>query len=84
MHFKQDHLHSYKRQENACLFFDFIKEHEFEILPPNHETNIMSTIDEELFFTLIKNTGIRDLDESCHIKNNDTGMYCIIGIDEPV
>ena len=27
---------------------------------------------------------MRDLGMSCHIKNNDTGMYDIIEIDEPV
>ena len=43
---------------------------------------MMCTIDGNTFFSFTKNTLIRDLGASCHITNNDNGMYDVIDIDE--
>ena len=44
----------------------------------------MYTIDGESFFTFTKNTLIGDSGISCHITNNDAGMYYVIEFNEPV
>ena len=44
----------------------------------------MCTIDGESFFTFVKNTWIGDSCAFCYIINDDTKMYYITEIDEPV
>ena len=48
------------------------------------ETGMMCTIDGNTFFSFMKNTWTRDLGASCHITNNNTGLYDIIDIDESI
>ena len=48
------------------------------------ETGMMCTIDGDTFFSFIKNTWLGDSDASCHIANNDTGLYDITNIDESI
>ena len=43
---------------------------------------MMCTIDCETFFLFTKNTWIRDSGASCHITNDDIGLYDIMDIDE--
>ena len=72
-----------KQSKKSVRFLDSIKEHDFEILLSICETGMMWTIDGELFFIITKNMWIEDLSASCHITNNDTGVYNNIDIDEP-
>ena len=44
----------------------------------------MLTIDEETFFSFTKNMLIGYLNVSCHITNNDLGLYDITNINESV
>ena len=44
---------------------------------------MMCTIDGNKFF-FTKNTWIGDLAASCHITNDDNGMYDIINIDKSI
>ena len=46
------------------------------------EAGRMCTIDGNTFSLFTKNTLIGDLGASCHITNNNTGLYDIIGIDK--
>ena len=46
------------------------------------EAGMMCTIDGDTFFSFTKNTWIGDSGASCHITNNDTGLYDIIDFDE--
>ena len=48
------------------------------------ETHMMCTINGNTFFLFTKNTWIRDLGASCHITNDDTGLYDIINIIESI
>ena len=45
---------------------------------------MMCTINGNKFFLFTKNTRIRDLGTSCHITNDDTGLYNIININESI
>ena len=44
----------------------------------------MSTIKRDSFFMFTKHMGIGDLGISCHITNNDMGLYHIINFDKLV
>ena len=44
----------------------------------------MCTIDGDTFYSLMRITWIRDSGASCHITNNDTGMYDITDINESI
>ena len=46
------------------------------------KAGMMCTIDGNTFFSFTENTWIGDLVGSCHITNDDTGLYDIINIDE--
>ena len=46
------------------------------------EAGLMCTMDGNKFFSFTKNTWIRHLGVSCHITNNDTGLYNITNIDK--
>ena len=48
------------------------------------EAGMMCTIDGNTFFSFMKNTWIGDLGASCHITNNDDGMYDIININKSI
>ena len=43
---------------------------------------MMYIIDSEMFFLYTKITWIGDLGISCHITNNDTGLYDITNINK--
>ena len=43
---------------------------------------MMCTINGDRFFLFTKNTWIKDSGASCHITNDDTGLYDITDIDE--
>ena len=45
---------------------------------------MMCTIDDDTFFSFTKNTWIGDSGVSCHITNNNTGLYDITNIDESI
>ena len=45
---------------------------------------MMCSIDGNTFFSLTKNSWIRDSGALCHITNNDNGMYDIVNIDESI
>ena len=48
------------------------------------EAGMICTIDGNTFFVFMKNTWIRDLGMSCHITNDNTGLYDIININESI
>ena len=48
------------------------------------EAGMMCTINGDIFFSFMKNTWIRDSGASCHITNNDTGLYDITNIDKSI
>ena len=45
---------------------------------------MMCTIDGNTFHSFMKNTWIGDSGASCHITNNESGMYDAIDIDESI
>ena len=45
---------------------------------------MMCTIDGNTFFSFMKNTWIRDSGASCHITNDNKGMYDVININESI
>ena len=45
---------------------------------------MMCTIDGDTFFLFTKNTWIGDSGVSCHITDDDTGLYDITYIDESI
>ena len=48
------------------------------------EAGMMCTIDGDTFFSFTKNTWIGDSGASCHITNNNTGLYDITDIDKSI
>ena len=48
------------------------------------EAGMMCTIEGNTFFLFMKITCIGDLGVSCHITNDDKGMYDIIDINESI
>ena len=48
------------------------------------DAGMLLSINGETFFSFTKNTWIGDLDASCHITNNDTGLYDITNINKLV
>ena len=46
------------------------------------EAGMMCSIDSNTFHSFMKNTWIGDSGASCHITNDESGMYDIINIDE--
>ena len=48
------------------------------------KAGMMCTIDGDTFFSFTKNTWIRDLGASCHITNNDTGLYDVTDINNSI
>ena len=48
------------------------------------EAGMMCTIDSDTFFSFTKNTWIGDSGASCHITNNDTGLYDITDINKSI
>ena len=48
------------------------------------EAGMICTIDSNTFHLFTKNTWIGDSSASCHITNNENGMYDIIDIDESI
>ena len=53
-------------------------------LLPTIEAGLICTIDGEMFFSFTKNMFIGDLDTSCHITDNDSGLYDVFDISELV
>ena len=45
---------------------------------------MMSSIDSNTFFFFLRNTWIRDSGVSCHITNDNNGMYDVIDIDKSI
>ena len=45
---------------------------------------MMCTIDGDTFYSFTRNSWIGDSGASCHITNDDTGMYDITDIDESI
>ena len=48
------------------------------------EAGMMCTINGNTFFLFMKNTWIRDLEASCHITNDNTGLYDITDINKSI
>ena len=48
------------------------------------EAEMMCTIDGNTFFLFTKNIWIGDSSPSCHITNDNNGMYDVINIDESI
>ena len=48
------------------------------------EAGMMCTIDGTSFHTFTKNTWIGDSSSSCHITNNEKGIFEVIKIDESI
>ena len=48
------------------------------------EAGLICTIDGDTFFSFMKNTWIGDSGASCHITNNDTGLYDVMDINESI
>ena len=48
------------------------------------EASMLHTIDGETFHSFMKNSWIVDLGASCHIINDDTGLYDVIDINKLV
>ena len=48
------------------------------------EAGMICTINGNTFFSFTKNTQNRDSGTSCHITNNNTGLYDIINIDKSI
>ena len=48
------------------------------------EAGMMCTIDSDTFYSFMKNTLIGDSGASCHITNDDTGMYNASNINESI
>ena len=48
------------------------------------KAGMMCTIDGDTFFSFTKNTWIRDSGASCHITNDNTGLYDITDIDKSI
>ena len=55
-----------------------------DLLHASQEAGIMCTVDGELIFIFTKNMWISDLETSCHITNNISGLCDIIDINELV
>ena len=48
------------------------------------ETGMICTIDDDTFFSFMKNTLIRDSGASCHISKNNTGLCDVTDINESI
>ena len=48
------------------------------------KAGMMCTIDGNTFFLFMKNTWIGDSGASCHITNDNKGMYEVIDMDESI
>ena len=48
------------------------------------EASMMCMVDKEMFFLFMKNTQIRNSSASCHITNNDTGLFDVTFINKVV
>ena len=55
-----------------------------DLMPFNQEAGMMCTFIGQSFCFFTKHTWIGDLGASCHITNNDTGMYDVTHIDRLV
>ena len=48
------------------------------------EAGMMCTINGDTFYSFTRNTWIRDSGASCHITNDDTGIYDVTDINESI
>ena len=48
------------------------------------EAGMMSTIDGDTFYSFTKNNWIKDSGASCHITNDNTGLYDITNINDMI